>query len=96
MFSYLLTTIYFSLSVVGTPFYLMDHIEGRVFKDPSLPDMSASERRDIYQATCDVLCRIHSVDIKEAGLQDYGKHGEWFSSSDLGVRRQSVQRSKPS
>ena len=57
---------------------LISELEGRVFKDPSLPEMSAtSEKRDIYQAVCDVLCRIHSVDIKEAGLQDYGKHGEW-------------------
>ncbi len=63
-------------SVVGTPFYLMDHIQGRVFKDPSLPGMTRSERQDIYQAMCDVLCKVHSVDINKADLQQYGKHGK--------------------
>jgi len=64
-------------SVLGTPFYLMGHVEGRVFKDPSLPGLSSGERRDIYRAMCDVLVRIHSVNITKAGLEDYGRHGEF-------------------
>ena len=63
----------------------MDHIEGRVFKDPSLPGMSANERQDIYQALCEVLCKIHSVDVSKAGLQEYGKHGEYYTCMYKGI-----------
>ncbi|KAJ6656692.1 hypothetical protein lerEdw1_003579 [Lerista edwardsae] len=65
-------------SVIGTPFYLMDYCTGRIFKDPSLPDLEPSQRREIYFAMNGVLCKIHSVDIKVAGLEDYGKHGNYI------------------
>lgn len=65
-------------SVIGTPFYLMDYCAGRIFKDPSLPGLEPSQRREIYSAMNGVLCKIHSVDIKAAGLEDYGKHGTWI------------------
>ncbi|XP_033627558.1 acyl-CoA dehydrogenase family member 10-like [Asterias rubens] len=66
-------------SVVGTPFYLMDHVKGRIFKEPSLPGLPAAERRAIYDSMCDVLCRIHNVDIKKAGLEKFGKQGQYVS-----------------
>ncbi|XP_042297752.1 acyl-CoA dehydrogenase family member 10 isoform X2 [Sceloporus undulatus] len=65
-------------SIIGTPFYIMDHIAGRIFKDPSLPGLEASQRMEIYTAMNRVLCKIHSVDIKVAGLEDYGKHGNYI------------------
>ena len=46
-------------SVIGTPFYLMDFAEGRIFRDPSLPGLAPSERRDIYAAMSDVMARLH-------------------------------------
>ncbi|XP_066465906.1 acyl-CoA dehydrogenase family member 10 isoform X2 [Tiliqua scincoides] len=64
-------------SVIGTAFYLMDYCAGRIFKDPTLPGLEPSERREIYSAMNSVLCKIHSVDIKAAGLEDYGKHGHY-------------------
>ena len=63
-------------SVIGTPFYVMEYVAGRVFEDPTLPGMETTERRDIYQAMVDVLCKIHDVDVAEVGLQNYGKHGK--------------------
>src|SRR5437870_703089 len=54
----------------------MDHIKGRVFKDPSLPGMTREERQQIYTAMCDVLVRIHNVNISAAGLDDYGRKGK--------------------
>uniref|UniRef100_A0A8D2KWK6 Acyl-CoA dehydrogenase family member 10 n=1 Tax=Varanus komodoensis TaxID=61221 RepID=A0A8D2KWK6_VARKO len=67
-------------SIIGTPFYLMDYCTGRIFKDPSLPELEPSQRGGIYSAMNRVLCQIHSVDIKAAGLEDYGKHGQASSA----------------
>lgn len=67
--------MYALCSVLGTPFYLMDHVKGRVFKDPSLPGMTREDRNQIYMAMCDVLVRIHNVNISTAGLDDYGRKG---------------------
>uniref|UniRef100_A0A8C5MYB9 Acyl-CoA dehydrogenase family member 10 n=1 Tax=Leptobrachium leishanense TaxID=445787 RepID=A0A8C5MYB9_9ANUR len=61
-------------SIIGTPFYLMEYFSGRIFKDPALPGLDEKDRRAIYTAMNQVLCKIHSVDIKAAGLEDYGKH----------------------
>ncbi|XP_054852904.1 acyl-CoA dehydrogenase family member 10 [Eublepharis macularius] len=65
-------------SILGTPFYLMEYCTGRIFKDPSLPGLEPSQRREIYAAMNRVLCEVHSVDIKAAGLEDYGKQGNYI------------------
>ena len=62
-------------SLLGTPFYVMEHVPGRVFKDIELKGMTVEERRQIYAAMVDVLVKIHRVNITEAGLDDYGKKG---------------------
>lgn len=62
-------------SVLGTPFYIMEYVNGRIFKDPALPGLSPDERRQVFSAATDILSRIHKVNIKEAGLEDYGKAG---------------------
>jgi aminoglycoside phosphotransferase (APT) family kinase protein len=61
------------VDVIGTPFYVMDFIEGRVFRDNRLPGMSPAERVAIYDAMGDALAALHRVDYAEAGLADYGK-----------------------
>lgn len=66
-------------SVIGTPFYVMEYVAGRVFEDPTLPGMEASERQDIYKAMVDVLCKIHDVDVAQVGLDNYGKHGQYVA-----------------
>ena len=63
-------------SVIGTPFYLMDYVPGRVFKNPSLAELAREERGGFYSAMCEVLAAIHSVDIAKVGLEDFGKKGE--------------------
>ena len=62
--------------IIGTPFYLMEYCPGLVYKDPTLPGLEPSQRWAIYTAMNRVLCKIHSVDFKAMGLEDYGKHGE--------------------
>ncbi|XP_052510759.1 acyl-CoA dehydrogenase family member 10-like [Budorcas taxicolor] len=63
-------------SIVGNAFYLMEYCPGLINKDPSPPGLEPSQRQAIYTAMNRVLCKIHSVDLKAAGLEDYGKHGQ--------------------
>ncbi|MFN4162893.1 MAG: phosphotransferase, partial [Stenotrophomonas sp.] len=62
-------------SVVGTPFFLYDYVEGRVLKDPNMPDCSAAERAAVYAEMARALAQLHSVDYRAAGLGDFGKEG---------------------
>ena len=66
-------------SVVGTPFYLMDCVHGRIFADPLLPGISPSERTALYDHFAEVLARLHKVDWKAAGLEDFGRPGNYFA-----------------
>ena len=59
-------------SVVGTPFYLMAYVEGRVFTDPRLPGLDPAARRTVCSATAAGLAAVHAVDVAEAGLADLG------------------------
>jgi aminoglycoside phosphotransferase (APT) family kinase protein len=60
-------------SVIGTWFYVMDHVEGRIYWDPTFPDVSKEQRRAHAFALCDGLARLHRVRPEAAGLADYGK-----------------------
>jgi aminoglycoside phosphotransferase (APT) family kinase protein len=60
-------------SVIGTPFFVMEHVYGRGFWDVRMPGSSASERRAIYDEFARVLAAIHAVDVQAAGLGDYGR-----------------------
>jgi aminoglycoside phosphotransferase (APT) family kinase protein len=64
--------------VIGTAFYVMDYVEGRLFWDAALPEMASSERRAIYQEMTRVIAELHSVDYDAVGLGDYGKPGRYI------------------
>lgn len=66
-------------SVLGTPFYLMDYIKGRVFKDTRLSEVPFEHRRTIKMNMIKTLAQIHSVDIDSVGLSDYGKKGGYMA-----------------
>lgn len=66
-------------SIVGTPFFLMEHLDGRIFWDPTLPGLTPEEQRDIVNEKIHVLAAIHSVDLKKTGLEDYGRHGQYVA-----------------
>ena len=65
--------------VVGTPFYLMERLQGRVFPHYALPGMEPTERRDIYLAMADAMARLHKVDWAAIGLSDFGRSSGYFS-----------------
>jgi aminoglycoside phosphotransferase (APT) family kinase protein len=60
-------------SVIGTPFYIMDHVTGRVLTDIASAAVPRAERRLLYEDMARVLAAIHSVDWRAAGLGDFGK-----------------------
>lgn len=66
-------------SVIGTWFYVMAHVEGRVFWDVSLPDIPTNERAQYFDAMNRALASLHNVDYVAAGLADYGKPGDYFT-----------------
>ena len=59
--------------VIGTAFYLMDHVSGRIFRDPTLPDLDPEQRGLVYAEMIRVLAALHQVDWAAAGLSDFGK-----------------------
>jgi aminoglycoside phosphotransferase (APT) family kinase protein len=65
-------------SLLGTPFYVMDYLVGRVIDDQSMPGMSAAERSAIYDDLNRVLSSLHAIDVGEVGLTDFGKPGNYF------------------
>jgi aminoglycoside phosphotransferase (APT) family kinase protein len=65
-------------AVIGSWFYLMEAIEGRVFWDPTLPELETAQRPGVYEAMIDALARLHRVDFQAVGLGDYGKPGSYF------------------
>lgn len=64
---------------IGTPFYVMERVEGRIFHDCTLPGVSRQERREMYRAMAATLATFHSVDYQAVGLGDYGKPGNYFA-----------------
>lgn len=65
--------------VIGSMFYVMDKVEGRIFWDLKLPGLTPEERRAIYEAQTDTLARLHAIAPDAAGLGDYGRPGNYFA-----------------
>ena len=65
-------------SVIGSMFYVMDHVPGRNFNDPTLPELTPAERGAVMDEMNGVLAALHEVDIDAVGLSDYGPPGNYF------------------
>ncbi len=65
--------------VIGTWFYVMECLEGRVIWDSTGGSYSAQERGEFWDAANDVLARLHNVDFKAVGLDDFGKQGDYIA-----------------
>lgn len=66
-------------SVIGTPFYVMERMQGRVFHSSTMQGVSPAERRRMFSALVEVLARIHTVDWQAQGLGDFGRPGNYFA-----------------
>lgn len=65
-------------SVLGTPFYLMERLDGRVFSDCTLPGLSPDDRNEMYLDMARTMARMHAVRPDEIGLGDFGRPGNYF------------------
>jgi aminoglycoside phosphotransferase (APT) family kinase protein len=66
-------------SVIGSMFYVMEYMDGRILWDPLLPEAASNEERGaIYDAMNKTMAALHSVDVDAVGLSDYGKPGNYF------------------
>ncbi len=66
-------------TVIGTPFFVMGCVDGRVFRQPHLPGVTPEERTAMYEDMADVLARLHGIDVASIGLADYGKPGNYYA-----------------
>ena len=66
-------------ALIGSMFYVMEYMEGRIFWNPTLPEVSSNaDRSAIYEDMNRVLAALHSVDVDSVGLTDFGKPGNYF------------------
>jgi aminoglycoside phosphotransferase (APT) family kinase protein len=66
-------------SVIGQDFYVMEHVEGRVIMDGTMPNVPLEHRKPLYEDLIRVLAALHSVDLEEVGLTDWGRPGNYFA-----------------
>jgi aminoglycoside phosphotransferase (APT) family kinase protein len=66
-------------SVIGTPFFVMDYVHGRLFRNVQLPELQPDQRRAVYEELARVLAAIHTVDYEAVGLGDFGKVGGYVA-----------------
>lgn len=66
-------------NVIGTPFYVMDFVDGRIFFDPRLPGSSPCERAAMFDEMNRVVAALHRVDYRAAGLEDFGRPGNYIA-----------------
>jgi aminoglycoside phosphotransferase (APT) family kinase protein len=65
-------------SVLGSAFYVMQHVAGRAFWDCRMPDLSPDERAAVFDSANETLARLHGVDYAALGLGDFGRPGNYF------------------
>jgi aminoglycoside phosphotransferase (APT) family kinase protein len=65
--------------VIGTMFFIMEYVDGRIFWDLDLPDMSFGDREALYDNVNEVIAKLHTFDIGALGLEDFGKPGNYFA-----------------
>ena len=65
--------------VIGTAFYIMEMVEGRIFWNPAFPEVPDAERPAYFDAMNATIAALHSIDPEAAGLGDYGKPGNYFA-----------------
>jgi len=82
-------------SLLGTPFYLMEFLPGRVFMDQALPGVSNAERDAIYREMNRVIAALHGLDYAALGLADYGKSGNYVGRQIARWTRQCRESALP-
>lgn len=66
-------------AILGSAFFVMDYVEGRLFWDPTLPAVPLAQRAGLYDAMNDTIAHLHRIDPAAIGLADYGRPGNYFA-----------------
>ncbi|GAB3379170.1 phosphotransferase family protein [Spongiibacter taiwanensis] len=72
-------------SVIGSEFYLMEYVDGRILWAPSLPDYRPAERAEIFDAMNSTLAALHRLDVNKIGLGDYSRRGDAYFERQLSL-----------
>lgn len=83
------------VKVIGAEFYVMEFIEGKVTEDFTLPDVSNTERTEIYNSMNETIAQLHRIDPDAIGLTDFGKTGNYFARQIKLWMRQYQQHYEP-
>lgn len=65
-------------AVIGTPFYIMEFLDGRILEDPAMPGVSAEERKALWHAAVDTLAKLHRVRPADVGLESFGRPSGFY------------------
>jgi aminoglycoside phosphotransferase (APT) family kinase protein len=65
-------------AIIGTSFFVMDLVDGRIFWDATFPDVTIAERPAYFEAMNETIARLHSVDQVATGLSDFGRPGQYL------------------
>ena len=65
-------------AVIGTAFYIMEYVHGRLMVEPDLPGVTPAERARLFDEMNRVLALLHTVDVAAVGLSDFGRPGNYF------------------
>jgi len=60
-------------TVIGTAFFVMQYVDGRIFWDPALPELSPEMRQSVFGQMVETLADLHAIDYRQIGLADYGR-----------------------
>lgn len=83
-------------AIIGSPFYLMEKVDGRVFWDAALPDVAREERGEIYDAMNRALVDLHAVDPASVGLSEFGRPGNYFArQTERWAKQYQASETKP-
>lgn len=82
-------------SVIGSPFYVMGMVQGRILWNGRLPDSPPAERRAIYEAKIDTLAALHRLDPHAIELGDFGRPGNYFARQIARWSKQYVESDGP-
>ncbi len=80
-------------AVLGSPFFVMEMVEGRIFWDASFPQVERAARRDYFDAMNWTLAALHKIDYAAIGLSDFGKPGNYFARQIARWSRQYLEDS---
>lgn len=81
-------------TIIGTPFYIMEYLDGRIFTEPHMPGVSGEERKQMWHDAVRTLATLHSLIPKEIGLETFGKPTGFYNRQINTFKTLSAAQSK--